>query len=134
MSNTKKVLLGLLTIAPFPLFGMYIYNIFKFLLFIPEMEQSGAGLPPPEFLQNFGLLFIYIGLAGLLGLVALIIYIIDIVNNKKFVGPNSSMKIVWLLIVILLSSIGMLVYFIVEIIGRKEGEDYRITPITDRTN
>ena len=133
MSPIKKILLGILTVAPIPLFGMYIYGFIKFFSFIPEMEHT-TGPPPVEFFQHFGLLFLYIGLAGIISLIALIIYIIDIVNNKKFVNENSSMMVVWILIVILLSTIGMIVYYFVEIISRKEGEDYTAIPITDRTN
>ena len=134
MSTSRKFWLGLLTVAPIPLFGMYIYSIFEMMTSIATMENAGHETMPLEFFQNFGTMFLYIGLAAIIGLIAMILYILDIVKNNKFVGTNSSMKVVWILIVILLSTIGMIVYFIVEIIPRKEGEDYYAPPITERTN
>jgi len=132
MSTAKKTGLFLLTIAPIPLFGMYIYSFFNIFSRLDELEH--ANMPPTDFMQNFGIMFTYIILAGIITLVALILYILDIVKNKKFQGEQNSMKVVWLLIVILLGTIGMIVYFFVEIIGRSEDEDYQIPPVTDRTN
>lgn len=95
---------------------------------------DNAALPPSDFIQNFGIIIMYIVLAGLITLVAMIIYVLDVVKNKKFQGENSSLKIVWLLIVVLMGSIGMIVYFFVEIIGRKVDEEYAAPPITERSN
>lgn len=135
MSAGKKVLFALLAFAPLPFIGMYIYTIFSMVTDLSYMQDLGNTPGPPlEMFQYVGQMFLYIGLGGILALTGMIIYILDIVKNKKFVDANSSLKIVWLLIVILLSNIGMIVYFFAEIISRKEGEDYQAPPITDRTN
>lgn len=132
MSVSKRIWYGILAIAPIPLFGMYIYSFFQLIPNFLVLEELEA--PPTEFFLHFGKLFIYIALAGILSLVGMIIFILDVVKNKKFQGANSNLQVVWILIIILLSTIGILVYYFVEIIPRKENENYSIPLVTDRTN
>lgn len=132
MSTPKKIGYFLLALSPIPFFGMYIYSFFTMFSNLDYLEN--ANLPPSDFMQNFGMIFTYIIIAMILTLVGMIIYVLDVVKNKKFQGEQSSLKIVWLLVVILMGMIGMIVYFFVEIMGRKEGEDYEVPPITERTN
>ena len=72
------------------------------------MEASG-----PEYVVGIGILlyFACIGLAMLFGVVSLAFWIwmiIDCVSNEPDTGND---KVVWVLIIILLSWIGALVYF-----------------------
>lgn len=134
MSIGKKILFLLLAIVPLIFFGLYMYEIIDLITL--QQEQLLGNMFPTEniFIERFGIMFLYVGIGGILSLVAMVFYILDVVSNKKFVNENSSLKVVWLLIVILLSNLGMIIYFFVEIVNRKEGIDYHAKPITDRTN
>ena len=134
MSTTKKFLYGFLAFAPIPFFVLYIYTFFsRFIQNIPTLENNPEQFPT-ELFQDLGIIFLYAALAGFISLTALIVYILDAMKNKNFEGNNSNMKIIWVLIFLFLSSIGMIVYFFSEIIPRKENENYTSPPITDRTN
>ncbi len=132
MTNAKKFWLGVLTFAPLPLMALYIYSFFQLFMRMSTIENMGT--QPQNIFEDFGKMFIYIAVAAIISIITMIIFIMDIVKNKKFQNSNSNMQIVWILIVILLSTLGIIVYYFVEIFPRKEGEDYHTPDVTDRIN
>jgi len=73
---------------------------------------------PDEFIGRMAPMFLYILLSVVLSLGMIVYYIIDITRNPKFQSGDNS-KVIWILVVIFGSTIGMIAYFIAEIYPRK---------------
>lgn len=119
MSSTKKVIIGILTILPIVLFALYLIYIFSFILEIGEIERRGTISDPEDIMRGFVPVFMLILLMILNSLGMLIFYLIDITRNPKFQNGGNE-KLVWILVVLFASMLGMMAYFIVEIYPRKE--------------
>ncbi len=83
------------------------------------MTDSGELTSPDEFLRSLAPAVAALILGILLTFGTLIYYIIDIVKNPKFQDGGNN-KLIWILVVVLLGTIGMIVYFFSEIMPRKE--------------
>ena len=117
MTRSKKIWLGILTFLP--IFCMMLYFVFFFFFFfgIYTSEKTGnTSEVSPVFFANFGLMFLFIILAVISGLAMMIYYIIHANSNPKF---DSNQKLMWILILVLASGIGSIVYFFVEIVPKK---------------
>lgn len=121
MTSTQKTLLAILTVLP--IFFLIWYGISMFTLFTDfdpssgNMEQEMSSL---VFRMVLPMIFL-----GITGLTSLVLYLVDIFSwNPNFKGDKSTNQIVWTLVVLLAGTIGMIVYFIVEIYPRKiQGAD-----------
>ena len=116
MTSAKKTLLGILTISP--IFFLIWYGISIFTLFT-NLDAPGANMEHemPSIMIRMVLPMIFLGITAL---TCLVIYLVDIFSwNPNFKGDKSTNQIVWTLVVLLAGTIGMIVYFIIEIYPRK---------------
>jgi len=105
------------------LFG-YLFFIFSLVNSIPELEHSQNEIPS-VFLQNFILFFVFIFVTIFISLGSLIFYILHAVQNPNLKQHN--LLLIWILLFVLVSGIGQLIYWIVEIIGKKTGKSVDTT-------
>lgn len=123
MSTSKKVFLGILTFIPLLLLLVYFIVFFKFFF---VLMGNTADNPfhqdevPVMFFANFFWMFLLIGLSVVIGLGIMIYYLIHVNNNPKL---DSNKKIMWMLILIFVNSIGSIVYYFMEILPLKEQSD-----------
>lgn len=123
MSTSKKVFLGILTFIPLLLLLVYFIVFFKFFF---VLMGNAADNPfhqdevPVMFFANFFWMFLLIGLSVVIGLGIMIYYLIHVNNNPKL---DSNKKIMWMLILIFVNSIGSIVYYFIEILPLKEPSD-----------
>lgn len=115
MSTSKKIWLGILTFLPFVLFIVYLVLFFTvFIGNIHHLEQTQHNDEfPVALIQSIVLVFIPIFIASILSLAIMIYYIVHANNNPN---NDSGKKIMWIVILIFVSSIGCVVYYFVEIL------------------
>lgn len=115
MSTSKKIWLGILTFLPFVLFIVYLVLFFTFFIGnIHHLEQTQHNDEfPVALIQSIVLVFIPIFIASILSLAIMIYYIVHANNNPN---NDSGKKIMWIVILIFVSSIGCVVYYFVEIL------------------
>lgn len=95
----------------------YILFVINLVTNIQEVEAMGQD-PSPQMILGYIAWFIgFIILLILLGLSSIIFYIVHAVQNPNL--KNNNLLIVWILLFIFFSGIGQLVYWIVEIIGKR---------------
>ncbi|MFK7811677.1 MAG: hypothetical protein AB8B59_04230 [Maribacter sp.] len=113
---------GFFALAPIILFfiafiGYFIF-IFSMISQMPELENSSGA--PMGLFAGMGAFFVFMILAMLLGIGSLIFYIVHATQNPNL--KENNMLIVWILLFVFISGIGQLIYWLVEIVGkRKEG-------------
>jgi hypothetical protein len=111
---------GFFAIAPIVSFLLifvgYFVFIFSILSNLPELEHNN-GAPPMEFFGGMGFFFLMIFLTIFICLGSLIFYIVHAVQNQAL--KENNMIIVWILLFIFVGGIGQLIYWIVEIIGKR---------------
>ncbi|PCJ96543.1 MAG: hypothetical protein COA50_07130 [Flavobacteriaceae bacterium] len=110
---------GFFALAPFISFFLimigYIFFMFTIFSNLPELEN---GQPPPmAFWTGFGALFMMFFLVMLICLGSLIFYIVHAVQNPNL--KENNMILVWVLLFIFVGGIGQLIYWIIEIIGKR---------------
>jgi hypothetical protein len=114
MSKTKKFWIGFFTFLP--ILGFIGYFVFFFAMFF-NIAQSGTleGSEPENisaFFGGFAFVFASLLITALSGIGIMIYDIVHVVNNKKFTENN---RLMWILILVLTSGIGSIIYFFVEI-------------------
>lgn len=95
----------------------YILFVINLVTNIQEVEAMGQDPSPQMILGNIAWFMGFIILLILLGLSSIIFYIVHAVQNPNL--KNNNLLIVWILLFIFFSGIGQLVYWIVEIIGKR---------------
>ncbi len=116
---------GFFAIAPIVLFilffiGYFIF-IFSFISQVSELENNTGDGPPASLFAGMGVFFIFILLAMLMSLGSLIFYIMHAVQNPNLKQGNSLM--VWILLFVFVNGLGQLIYWIVEILGKKNTQE-----------
>jgi hypothetical protein len=119
MSTTKKIIVGILTVVPIFIIPLYLLSFFSFIKQAQHISPSGQFSSPEENMKMLIPMAIYLGVALVISISMLIFYIVDILKNPKFQGPGNN-KLIWILIVLFTGIIGKIVYYIMEIIPRKE--------------
>ncbi len=111
---------GFFALAPFISFFLIMIGYFFFMYSIftnlPQLEQGGQ--PPMAFWRGFGAFFIMIFLVMFICLGSLIFYIVHAIQNPNL--KENNMVLVWVLLFIFVSGIGQLIYWIIEIIGKRK--------------
>lgn len=121
MLNNSK-LQAFLAIAPVALLAIIFIGYFVFFFSIITMtsnvnfEENAAHL---GFMTGFGVLFVLIMLTVLLSLFSLIFFILHAAKNPNLAENNGNMRLVWILIMVFVSGIGQLIYWIAEIKTKK---------------
>jgi len=106
-------------IAPLILATFFIVSYFILFFSIIEMvnNSDAEGISASLITGDFWIFFILIMLMLLISLGGLIFYIMHAVQNPNLKQGN--LLIVWILLFVFVGTIGKLVYWIVEIIGKK---------------
>ena len=112
MSQTSKIVLGIITIIPTLLAGFILVSTLSMVMgMVAEMPNHHD--VAPTFL--FGNLFTIISLsiaAGTLSLGLIIYYIVHTLSNRNI---DKNMQVVWILILIFTSTLGSIVYWYMNI-------------------
>lgn len=108
--------LGPIIMAFLMIFG---YLIFIGLLFsqLPEIEESEERAAS-FILSNIGVFMIFIFFTIVLSLGSLIFYLVHAVQNPNL--KQNNLLLLWILLFIFVGGIGQLIYWLVEIVGKKE--------------
>ncbi|MCB0475856.1 MAG: PLDc N-terminal domain-containing protein [Flavobacteriaceae bacterium] len=117
MKSSTKILLGILTFAPFVLILIYIFYLF--LAFIPTAIRAGEANEevPTALFGSISVMILLIVLMIVIRLSVTIYYIVHASNNPK---NESGTKIMWIVLLILVGTITSIVYYFVEILPSKE--------------
>lgn len=101
------------------IFSIIIYILFVINLVtdIQEVEAMGQDPTPQMILGNIAWFMGFIIFLILIGLGSLIFYIVHAVQNPNLQGNN--MLIVWVLLFFFFGGISQLIYWIVEIVGKR---------------
>jgi hypothetical protein len=119
MTRNKKILLGIFTFLPALFVLAYVFIFIKFFFSSMGTPQFDPYVNEEYFFGNLVLLVLLIFAAIALGIGMMIYYIIHANKNPKF---DSNQKLIWILILVLTTLIGNIVYYFVEIIPEKQIE------------
>jgi len=108
-------------IAPLACLIIALVGYFLFILTLVsqgpgwEMDNDAA---PLAFFGGMGIFLLLIFLAVLLSLASLIFYIIHASQNPNL--KQNNLLVVWILLFVFASGLGQLIYWIIEILNKKE--------------
>ncbi len=112
---------GFFAIGPIVMFILffiaYFFFIFAMVSQIPEFENSNNGMPPTSMFAGMGIFFLFILLMLFTSLGSLIFYIVHAVQNPNLKQGNT--LVVWILLFVFVGGIGKLIYWIIEILGKR---------------
>jgi hypothetical protein len=105
-----------------PLIGV-VFFVTAYLIFIFSIRENldsfeGNGGPPQSFIGSLGLIFGVVLLWILVSFGSLVFYIIHAAKNPNLSANN--LLLVWILVFIFANGIGQLIYWIIEILNKKE--------------
>ncbi|WP_343485903.1 hypothetical protein [Allomuricauda sp. d1] len=95
----------------------YMYFVFNLVTDIEAAEATGD-VPASMILGNVAWFMGFIMLIVLISLSSLVFYIVHAVQNPNLKG--NSLLVVWILLFIFVGGIGQLIYWLVEIVGKRE--------------
>lgn len=115
LSKTAKIVIGILTI--FQLFGGLGFLIWLFSSFIPEAIAMEGQEPSPDFILSFvgGMIF-WIIFLSIYTFGLLVFYLVHVATNKQI---SDGMKVLWIIIMLVFSLLGEVVYYFVEILPKQ---------------
>lgn len=110
----NRTLQAFLAIGPILLLTMILIGYFFFIFsFVFNAEQMNNDQPPIAFLGGFAIFIIGFFLYMILSLLSLIYFVIHAAKNPNLEAGSS--RVLWILIIVLVSGIGNLIYWIAEI-------------------
>jgi len=113
---------GFFAIAPIAMLflGLIAYFIFLFsiLSHIDDFSNHDGNVSAGFILGNISVFVIFILLAVALSLGSLVFYIVHAANNPNL--RENNMLLIWILLFIFANGIGQLIYWIIEIINKRE--------------
>lgn len=116
MLNNKS-LQAFLAIGPMIAFILLIAGYFVFFFSIvtniEQLENNPGNGFPAAFLGGFAFFFVMIVIVSLISLLSLIYFVIHAAKNPNLEEGN--IRVVWILILVLISGIGQFIYWLVEI-------------------
>lgn len=92
------------------------YAVFMISIF-SNLEELEHDEPPLEFFGGLGFFLIMVLLMVLFSIASLIFYIVHAVKNPNL--QHNNLLLVWILIFVFANGIGQLIYWFVEILGKK---------------
>ncbi len=119
MTKSKKIVLGIFTFLPLLCILAYLLFFLKFFFSSISSPAYDPFIDEEYFLENFIMLVIFVLVAAVFGFVLMIYYIIHANSNPKF---DTNQKLMWILILVLSSFLGNIIYYLVEIIPQKQIE------------
>lgn len=105
------IIIGIISI------GFYIYFVFNLVIDIEAIENAGGEPTPQMIFGNIIGLMAFLTVIILISLGSSIFYIVHAVQNPNL--KNNNLLIVWILLFILVSGIGQLIYWLVEIVAKR---------------
>ena len=93
-----------------------VYFINFFVDFVMNAEENKAALPD-SFFENFSIMIGIIVFTIILKLSVMVYYITHLSNNPD---KESNTKIVWIALLVLMNTIGSIVYYFTEILPSKK--------------
>ncbi|MEO0570632.1 MAG: hypothetical protein AAF039_02930 [Bacteroidota bacterium] len=105
------IVIGILSI------GYYLYFVFDLVSDIEAAQALGTEPEVGMILGNIAWFMGFVMLILLISLSSLIFYIVHAVQNPNLKGSN--LLIVWVLLFVFIGGIGQLMYWLVEIIGKR---------------
>jgi hypothetical protein len=114
MTKSIKILVGIFSILPIILLGIYMILIFRMIFPIMQnpTEFEGGNFPPSVFFSGMVPVFVVAIIMGLTSLGLLIYYIIHAVNNKNI---ESNERLIWILVFVFAGMIGFPIYWYIRI-------------------
>ncbi len=113
---------GFFAIAPIAMLflGLIAYFIFLFsiLSHVEDFSNQNRDVSAGFILGNISVFVIFILLAVALSLGSLVFYIVHAANNPNL--RENNMLLIWILLFIFANGIGQLIYWIIEIINKRE--------------
>ena len=113
---------GFFAIAPIAMLflGLIAYFIFLFsiLSHVDDFSNQNRDVSAGFILGNISVFVIFILLAVVLSLGSLVFYIVHAANNPNL--RENNMLLIWILLFIFANGIGQLIYWIIEIINKRE--------------
>jgi len=115
LSQAQKIIVGILTLAPFILVPYIVFQIFGFVM---ETVQASQGGEPEVADVMAGIISFIVPVLflAMLNLALLIFYIVHAVNNKSI---DTTERIVWILIFIFVGLIPFAIYWFMRIWGEE---------------
>lgn len=112
LSKTAKIVIGILTILQ--LFAGLGFLIWMFSSFIPEAIALEGREPSPEFIFGFvgGMIF-WIIILSIYSFGLLVFYLVHVGTNVQL---SDGMKVLWIIILLVFSLLGEVVYYFVEVL------------------
>lgn len=112
---------GFFAIGPIIMFILFfiVYFIFIFAIIsqLPEFENSNNEMPRASMFAGMGTFFLFLVLMLFTSIGSLIFYIMHAVQNPNLKRDNT--LVVWILLFVFVGGLGKLIYWIVEILGKK---------------
>lgn len=119
MTKNKKIVLGIFTFLPLLFVFVYVFIFINFFFSSISSPQFYPYVNEDYFFGNLVLLIFLIFAAIIFGVGMMIYFIIHANKNPKF---ESNQKLIWILILVLSSFLGNIIYYLVEIIPQKQIE------------
>ena len=116
MKKSTKIWLGILTFMPFFLTLFFMTYFLDFFIDYIVNSEYRKNVFPESFLENFSLLIGIIVFTIVLKLSIMIYYIIHLSNNPD---KENNFKIIWIAFLVLMNTIGSIVYYFTEILPSK---------------
>ncbi len=100
--------------------GMIAYFIFLFFILknADALDHSSENYSSSYILGNIGGFFLFILMFILVSFGSLVFYIVHAANNPNL--RENNMLLIWILLFVFANGIGQLIYWIVEIINKRE--------------
>jgi len=113
MKKSTKLWLGILTFLPVIFISVFLFLfITLFLSNIYNFENIENNLRV-DFIRSMIISFIFLVIAVIIKLGLLIYYVIHVSDNQK---NDSTKKIMWILILVFVGTIGSIIYYFMEIL------------------
>lgn len=109
MTQTTKILLGIATILPFILFGLYFVSLFQ-----SSIGMSGANGPDGAAvgLLSLGVTLLIFFSSVLVSIVLFVYYLVHVINNPRLDASN---RLIWALVILFFQNFGFIIYWYFQI-------------------
>jgi heme/copper-type cytochrome/quinol oxidase subunit 2 len=122
MTKSKKVWLGILTFLPIIFIGIFIFLFITLFLSNIYNFENNLDAQQVDFYRSMIIAFVFIVFAVIIRLVLLIYYLIHVSDNKN---NDNTKKIMWILILVFVGTIGSIIYYFMEIYPLKIEQEMR---------
>lgn len=109
MNQTTKILLGIATVLPFILFGLYFVSLI-------QSSSSMSGVQGPDGaavgLLSLGVTLLIFFSAVLVSIVLFVYYLVHVINNSRLDASN---RLIWALIILFFQNFGFIIYWYFQV-------------------